>query len=357
MRYVPISCLREKMVLAKNIIGANNELLLACDQKLTEKYINVIKKLGYQGVYIKDELSDDIEIENVIKDELRQKTVTTIKNVFIHAESGDIKSAEKSFDESRELVSDMVDEILENKQLMVNMVDLKIFNDYVFYHSVDVAVLAVVMGLAENFSYNGLYRLGMGGLLHDIGKIFISKDILDKAGKLTIDEMEIIKDHPVSGYEYLRKTCVLPDETYLSVLQHHERFDGTGYPYGVAGSRINKNSRIIAVADVYDAMVSDRPYRKALLPSDVVDYIDSTSGELFDPAVVKTFLTKIAPYPVGTTVELSNGEKGIVLENYMGFGKRPKLRIIIGNKDYKEVVLKDDEEYRNVRIVKVADQI
>jgi HD-GYP domain-containing protein (c-di-GMP phosphodiesterase class II) len=112
---------------------------------------------------------------------------------------------------------------------MVNMVDLKIFNDYTFSHSVNVAVLAIVMGLAMKYSYNGLYNLGLGALLHDVGKVFIPKEILDKPGKLTNVEFTKIKQHPQFGYDYLIKNCVLPDEAYTVVLQYHERYNASGY--------------------------------------------------------------------------------------------------------------------------------
>lgn len=350
MRYVPIGCLREGMVLGKSLYGANNELLLAQGQRIIGKYIDIIQNLGYQGIYISDSLSQDIEIINVIKDELRQKTTTTVKNVFMYANAGDRKSLDKTFEDSRVLVGEMVDEILGNNTLMVNMVDLKVFNDYTYYHSVNVAVIAVVLGIAMNYSYQALIRLGLGALLHDIGKVFVPLGVLDKDGKLTDEEFNYILQHPKNGYDYLMHNCILPSEAYSAVLQHHERFNGSGYPYGLKGSRISKNSKIIAVADVYDAMISNRPYRKALPPSEVMEYIVGGSTTLFDPSVVKSFVRKIAPYPVGTIVELTNGEKAIVTQNYENFGMRPKVRILNSHNANTVVSLKDDLSYLNVTI-------
>jgi HD-GYP domain-containing protein (c-di-GMP phosphodiesterase class II) len=354
MRYIPASCLREGMILGKNLYGDNNMLFLSQGQKLSIKNIKVINTLGYQGVYIADNLSKDIEIVNVISDELRQKTISAVKNVFMSTIKDDKKNLDKSFEDSKKFVSDMINDVINNKALMINMVDLKMFNDYTYSHSVNVAVLAIVMGLAMDYSYNSLYKLGLGALLHDVGKVFVSKKILDKPSNLTNEEFTIIKKHSQIGYEYLIKNCVLPSEAYTVVLQHHERYNGSGYPNGLIGSKTNINSKIIAVADVYDAMVSDRPYRKGLPPSDVMEYVVCQSAELFDPNVVKVFYKKIALYPVGTVVQLSNGEKGIILENFESYANRPRVRIIYDENNYKEINLKEDKAYLNVIITGIS---
>lgn len=350
MRYVALPCLREGMFLAKSIYTANNELLLAKGQKLISKYIYKLQAWGFPGVYIDDDLSKDIEIVNVIKDELRYKTINTVKNVFIYSKTGDQENFEKSFDESKKQVSSMVNEILDNSKLMLNMVDLKIVNDYTYYHSVNVAVVAIALGMAMGYNYHKLYWLGLGALMHDVGKVFVPEKILNKNSSLTDEEFLEIRKHPKTGYDYLKKNCIMPETTFLSVLQHHERFNGSGYPYGLSGDEITIDSRIIAVSDVYDAMISDRPYRKGLPHSEVIDYIVGQSAMLFDPDIVRVFYKKIAPYPVGSVVCLSNGERGIVLENFESDQKRPKIRIIDDSKHYRDVYM-GNKDYENIPII------
>jgi HD-GYP domain-containing protein (c-di-GMP phosphodiesterase class II) len=354
MRYISASCLREGMLLGKSIYSDNEMLFLSKGQKLSSKNIFTINNLGYQGVYISDNISDDIEVINIISDELRQKTISAVKNVFIATKTNNKNDIEKTFENSKKLVEDMVNDIISNKVLMVNMVDLKIFNDYTFSHSVNVAVLAIVMGLSMKYSYNSLYNLGLGALLHDVGKVFISKDILDKPGALTNEEFTRIKQHAQLGYDYLIKNCVLPSEAYTVVLQHHERYNASGYPNKLIGSKTSMDSKIIAIVDVYDAMVSDRPYRKGIPPSEVMEYIVCQSSELFDPEVVKVFYKKIALYPVSTVVQLSNGEKGLVLENFESYANRPRIRIVYAENSYKEVNLKENKEYLNVIITGIT---
>lgn len=351
MRYVAIGCLREGMILAKSLYSVNNDLLLSRGQKLIISYIIKLKQLGYQGIYIEDDISKDIEIENVIKDELRQKTINTVKDVFQNTRSGNKRSLEKSIGSSKRLVCDMVDQILDKRNTMLNIIDLKTFDDYTYYHSVNVAVLAISLGVAMGYNSSRLYNLGLGALFHDVGKVFIPKELLNKSAKLTDEEFKQIKEHPQLGCRYLVTNFSFSHDAYNTVMQHHERFDGSGYPFGLQGDQITQNGKIIAISDVYDAMVSDRPYRKALPRAYVLEYIVSQNRTMFDPDVVHVFTRKIAPYPVGTFVYLSNGEKGIVIRNYEFFGNRPSVRIIDGKgKAVRDVCLKDDKRYLNVVI-------
>lgn len=351
MRFVPTNCLREGMVLGKNLYGRDQSLLLSQGQYIRESYIYRIRKLGYQGVYVHDGLSDDIVVESVISDQLKNSAVTAIKDVFITTKhSSDF--SEESIEKSKQIVEDLVDEILFNRNLMVNMVDLKIFDDYTFYHSVNVAVLSILVGISLDYSRSELYKLGLGALLHDIGKVFISKSILSKSGPLTGEEYVQIKKHPELGFNYLKEHYDVPSKSYLGALHHHERYDGSGYPMKLKGENISDIGRIIAIADVYDALISDRPYRKSLLPSDAMEYIMGGSGTMFDPQYVIKFMRKVAAYPLGTIVLLSNGLKAIVVQNFEDCCTRPKVRVIDENGSGSGYIdLKDDLKSANITIV------
>ena len=219
------------------------------------------------------------------------------------------------------------------KNLMVNMIDMKVFDDYTYYHSVNVAVLSIVLGVALEMDRSELCNLGFAALMHDIGKVFVNKDVLNKNGPLTPEEFEEIKTHSLLGCNHIKKGYGVSNASYMGILDHHEKYEGGGYPNNLKGNRISWYGRIIAVSDVYDALTSDRPYRKAMLPSDAMEYIMASTGILFDPQVVEVFVKKIAPYPVGTCVRLSNGLIGIVIENYENLCMRPKLRIFMDVND------------------------
>lgn len=354
MRFVPANCLVEGMVMGKDLFGKDGVLLLREGQVLTQLNIDRVRLLGYQGIYIVDDISRNIQIKNVIDDELRQKTINAIKNMFIHANDGRHSdwSNSKDIEETRKMAADIVEEIISNRNLMVNMIDLKVFHDYTYSHSVNVAVLSIVIGVALGFDRQQLYKLCLGALFHDIGKMFVSKDIIDKNGTLSADEFDSIKKHCELGYNYLKEKWDIPIKSYLAVLYHHERYNGSGYPYGRMKDSITLFGRIVAVADVYDALTSERPYRKAMFPSEAVEYIMGASGVHFDPNIVRIFVRKVAPFPIGTCVRLSNNIKAIVVQNYEEFCTRPKVRIL-DSENEQFVDLAYDEDAMNITIVEV----
>ncbi len=328
MRFVPTYCLREGMTLGDNLYNNYGDLMLAKGTVLTIEYVKSIERLQYNGVYIDDDISKDIHIINIINDSVRAQTVKGIKDVFIHCEK-DNPDVKPDLRKAKQQIETIVDEIFANKNLMVNMIDMKVFDDYTYYHSVNVAVLSIVLGVALKMDREELCNMGFAALLHDIGKVFVNRDILNKAGRLTHSEFEEIKTHSLLGCNHIKKGYGVPNSTYMAILDHHEKYDGGGYPNNLKGDNISWYGRIISVADVYDALTSDRPYRKAMLPSDAMEYVMASTKIQFDPRVVDVFVKKIAPYPIGTCVKLSNGLTGIVVENYEELCMRPRIRIFM----------------------------
>lgn len=330
MRYVPVSCLREGMTVGKNLYDRHGQLLIKWGTVLKDVYIIRIRDLGYQGVYIDDELSKDIEIKSAISEELQIKVVQAISDSFTNTSiyAQDKNNSYDHLNETVNLVEEIIDEILDNDVSMINLIDLKSFDEYTYFHSVNVCILAVMVGVALGYDKHRLTRLGLGAILHDIGKVFIQKDILNKNGKLTDEEYKTIQDHPMLGYTYLKNMYSVLPTVYRCVLDHHERYDGKGYPYQLTGDNISEFGRVVCICDVYDALVSNRPYRKAILPSEAIEHIMGNSGAIFDPRLVELFIRKVAPYPVGTLVYLSNGCEAIVTQNFEECCLRPRLRII-----------------------------
>ena len=333
MRFVNIDSIKEGMVLAKSLFGKNGELLLNKGVVLFSSYVIKIKQQGYNGIYIEDQLSKEIEITDIVDDNLRFEAVKSVKSVFSNIEDGKGIPLHM-YRNLTAIIDDIVDSILENKSAIVNIIDLKTFDNYTFYHSVNVCILSVVIGKTLNLNKKQLYNLGMTAILHDIGKTFIPREVLNKNGKLTDEEFDIIKTHSSKGYCYLKDNFDIPAVSYVGILHHHERYDGYGYPMGVKGEAISLFGRIVSVSDVYDAITSDRPYRKALPSFEAIEYIMGNSGIAFDPEIAKIFIQKIAPYPVGTSVRLSNDKVGLIVENYPDCCTRPKIKIFMhGDKE------------------------
>lgn len=356
MRYVPVKCLRPGQKLASDLRMYDKSIFIRQNIPLTTRMIRRVQSLGLQGVYIEDDISKDLYVANIISEGLQRKAKKEIRSLFIDAECKKENRISVHIATMDGVVKDMVDEILHNKNVMVNIIDIRTFDDYTFSHSLNVAVLSVVIGTVLNLDRKQLRELAMGALIHDIGKVFIDKRILDKPGKLTSEEMNEIKKHSRAGYDYIKSNCMIPADAAEAILTHHEQFNGSGYPLGLKKEEIHFFGRIISVADVYDALTSDRTYRSALMPADAVEYIMSGYESMFDPKVVSAFIRKVAPFPVGTRVRLSNGITGIVVENYESYGLRPKIRVIEGEKPTEEVIdLAHDKSTLNLTVQQVLN--
>lgn len=359
MRYVPSGCLCPGQKLAMDLKIYNNKVFLRNGVELNDRMIRRLRLIGFQGAYIDDDISKDLKVANIVRENLMYKAKDEIRSLYMYTEYAQKTHKKKTpvhLKTISSVIEDMVDEILKNRKVMINVVDLRTYDDYTFSHCLNVALLSIVLGTVMKLGRTALQELAMGAMVHDIGKIFINKEILNKKGKLTEEEYEIVKGHVQKGFDYLNPKGDLSENAMKTVLQHHEKYDGGGYPNGLSGNDIHIFGRISAVSDVYDALTSKRPYRGAMLPSDAVEYIMSGFGNMFDPAVVEAFIQKVAPYPVGTCVELSNGVKGIVAENYESAGMRPKVQVIAGGKAVKEYIdLKNDMSTLNITIQKVLN--
>jgi HD-GYP domain-containing protein (c-di-GMP phosphodiesterase class II) len=340
MRLVPIQYVKEGSFLAKTIYDDRGMVLLREGVKLTENYIKRVKLLGMFCMYINDQYSEK-EVEDIIKPELRQKAIKTIKETFYSFEKFNLNAGKNStqdkklivekqnyFQSIRELGKEITEELLGRKNVLINIVDIKSMDSYTYQHSVNVAVLSLVLGIQLELDKKKLYDLCLGALVHDIGKALIPIEILQKSGKLTEEENDIVKKHTEMGYDFLKGSVDVSASSRIIALEHHEREDGKGYPEKRKANEINELAKIVAVADVYDALTSDRPYRKAMSPNDAVEYIMANGQTQFDYEVVKAFSKSIVPYPEGTIVKLSNGEIAVVEEVYPNFTLRPKVKII-----------------------------
>nr|WP_291635292.1 HD-GYP domain-containing protein [Clostridium sp.]MBK5236090.1 HD-GYP domain-containing protein [Clostridium sp.] len=340
MRLVPIEFAMPGNCLAKTIFDNDERVLLREGVILTEFFLTRIKRLQIYSIYINDEYSNAV-IEDVIKPELRQSAIKTIKETFYSFEkyslySNNVNFNEKKFAKEKQayfesigsIARDIIDEIISKKNVMINLVDIKSMDNYTYQHSVNVAVISLVLGVQLQLNQKELYTLCMGALIHDIGKVLIPKDIVLKPGPLTNEEFEIIKEHTTKGYNYLKGCLDISAPARIVALQHHEKMDGHGYPDNIKDKSINKYARIVAIADVYDALTSDRPYRKAMSPNDAVEYILSHGDTQFDYEMVKVFSKAVVPYPPGTLVKLSTGDIGVVTDIFPNFALRPEVKIV-----------------------------
>lgn len=323
--------LKSGMRIAKNVYWNDGNVLLAKGVCLHHGFIEKLKDFGINSVYIIDEVLGKIEVDELVTEQTRSEATQIVKETMQNVKNAKTPEGEKVI----KIVDSITDELIHNPNIMVNLVEVRAMNDYTFAHCLGVGILAMVTGIGMSFNYKRLKELGIGAILHDIGKAFIADELLYKPGPLTKEEYELIKGHTKLGYDIIRDCNDFSMSSANVAWQHHEKFDGTGYPRGLKGETINEYARITAIADVYDALTTNRSYRGQIMPHEAIEYLRDSEGIAFDPEIAEVFLDKIAPFPVGSIVLLNNGEKAIVTKINKEFPGRPVVASIIdrtGNK-------------------------
>ena len=236
---------------------------------------------------------------------------------------------EEGLEKIDDVSNTLVDIISGDENVGISLDELKCSDEYTFKHSLDVAAMSIMIGKMLGLSEAELKDLSTAGLLHDLGKTRIPNEILNAPRKLTDIEFNMMKTHPVYGYQNIMDITSIPDHVKLGVLQHHEKWNGNGYPQKLPGEKICLFARILAVADVYDALVTARPYKPAHSPSHAIEMMMAMTAD-FDIHILRVFLKSIILYPVGSQVRLSNGEIAYVVKNNKENVLRPEVLTVDG---------------------------
>lgn len=326
MRYVPRDALLPDMILARAILGSNGEVMMQPGATIRMSYVNLMRKYGINGAFISDSLSEGVVIPEILDDELRTYAISRIYGIYSHAMR---RSRYEDAGALLEISAQIVDVITQLGGDPPSLLDIKSYDYSSYFHALHVSVLATIIGQAMGLERGILCELTYAGMLHDIGKMFIDARIVTKTTPLSYEEMELIRRHPQDGRRFIRqKYPEIGSEGILrGILEHHERLNGSGYPYGLSSLDITDFAKILAVADVYDAMTSERPYRAPAPAVQALAYLREGKDSLFDEDVVDAFLLRAAPYPAGTCVQLSNGDTALVIRNNIEHLSRPDLRV------------------------------
>lgn len=337
-RYLGTRQLKAGMMIDQSIIDKTGRVLVARKSVLDDYVIQGLMRLNIQGVYIREGSEDEVAEKSIsvrametiekfskpdpakisLSESVKERVSQGMQYMFNNPREKSCISVASS------ISNELMKAIMDNDALAVDIGVLKVSDEYTFKHSVDVASMAMIIAKRNNMSDKDVYQIGVSGLLHDLGKCDIPNEVLNKPGRLTDEEFGIIKKHPVYGYNILKDKKDIPNEVLLGVLQHHEKIDGSGYPMGVKMDKMGIYAQILAVADIYDALVTERPYKKGFSPRDAVEMIMSMTREL-DVKAIRLLLNSVILYPVGSEVLLSNGEKGKVVENSLDYPTRPTV--------------------------------
>ena len=351
--------LKNGMIIDQSLIDRTGRILIARGTLMDDYLIESLLKLGVTSVYIR-EGEEDPEDENIspqtletieklkvpdrakvkLSESVKKRVSEGIQYLFSNT------STEAFTDTANHIANDLMKAISDNDAIAIDISALKVSDEYTFKHSVDVATMAMVIAKKHGMSEKEIQEIGISGLLHDVGKSQIPNEILNKAGRLTEEEFALMKQHSLFGFKILKEKDSISQAISLGVLQHHEKINGQGYPLGLKADQISPYAKVLSVADVYDALVTERPYKKAFSQNDAVEIIMSMTTDL-DISIMESFLGSIILYPVGCTVQLSNGEKARVVENSTEYILRPK---VVGLKSGKVYDLAKDFSCANIVI-------
>lgn len=364
MHRISVESVDSGAMLGKTLYNERGDVLLRKGAVLTDGYVRLLREKGFRTVYVQDPDTADIVVDDIVSEHVRQ---TATKNIYRFMDvvdkaardlqkvpterlgaafgSSDFQRATqgRAYEALHGVVESIIDDVL-GATTLTGLTAIKTHDNYTFCHSVDVTVTAIMIGKKFFFDRAALRQLALGCMLHDTGKLFIDPKILNKPGKLTPAEFELIKKHPTLGYQMLRS--IQKDEFLANhvAYQHHERQDGTGYPRGLRGvNRIARDAagrgdrmlligEIAAVADVYDAIGSDRPYRAGMSPDRIVETIRGMAGTHLNREVVAHFLSILPVFPVGLEVRVTQGRfkgfRGLVARLNEREMDRPVVRIM-----------------------------
>ena len=328
---IKVEELESGMVTSEDVIepGTERVLLLKGTTLDSVMIFNLKERYNVGEVSIKKAFSAT-SISQEMRAEINiHESLTTLKDVFGSDEDKPI--TEFSKEASRQIsnvTNDLITSLYADDNIPLKMHQLQSYDDYTYKHCLRVAMMSVTIGKALDLPRRQMRDLCEAALLHDIGKRTIDIDIIRKPGRLTDDEFVAVKKHPQNGYILLRKNGGYSEEILNAVLMHHEKYDGTGYPLGLKADQITFLARIITVADVYDALTSNRPYRTPWSVAEAEEFMMGGANTHFDYNIITAFLAAFAPYPVGSTVILSDDRTGVVLSNTNNV-----LRPVIRTKD------------------------
>ncbi len=349
---------RPGMVMAQSVYNSSGANYLTKGMPLTQTYIEKLRQLGIEDIHVLSTSIDDMSPlpqEDVLQEKTRVMAVKRVYDVFQQIRQKgtlDLAPLEKAS-------ATIVNDVMNRRGNLVQLTDIRMHDMYTFAHSVNVAMLSSLIGVLCGFSEERLSELTFGALLHDLGKIVVPLEVLNKTSRLSKTEFSIIKKHPIAGSDHILKLN-LPNGERLAMIarQHHEHMDGSGYPDGRKGEEIHIHARIAAIADVYDALTSNRPYKKAYTPAVAHHIMKNCSGGQFDEEILNEFFRNVAIYPVGTVLSTSLGY-GIVRKVEFGKTSQPNVCIFA---DKNEHLLKkpydvDFSEEKGDRIESVINDI
>ncbi|XER08076.1 hypothetical protein SRRS_36900 [Sporomusa rhizae] len=315
------------MYLTRPLISADGTVLLHEGIEMKERYIQYLRNSGITSLFVGEPEIDVAKEadEHFYDEEHRQATVNAAREVV------DQFCVGKGINLSRvkNFVNDLVNQLGQKPENMLHLLDIRRKEEYMFSHSVNTCILSVMTGIALDYTTEQLGELGLAALLHDIGKTKFSPQLAAQyPNYLTRQDKEEYRRHTFYALEILRENHNLSEDIINACFQHHERWNGSGYPMGIKGDAICEFAQIISIADVYDRLIAGMPHRRPTPVYYAVAILNKASGEYFNPEIVEKFAQNVAIYPIGKTVRLNNQQSGLILGVGIKNKTTPVVRIL-----------------------------
>ena len=345
MKFISSDNLKPGMVLAMDLVLYNKynfkTLLLREGLELNRSYISKICSNNISGVYIKNEEAINILKKNIISEELLVDVLTKIKDIYYNYKLKNLVFDRRMLSQALNLADYLIEETTLTNALLYRVLEYNNNEDYMFQHIINVAILSISLGDSLEISPYMLHELAMAALLHDMGLLHVPVEIMEKPDSLAGDELKIIREHPANAVKAV--SSFVSNDVLMGILSHHERIDGSGYPYGLKGEQIHLFGKILAVCDVYQSL-------KKWTPQQAIQYLSEKKGIEFDTDIAEIFLKNIIVYPEGHYVKLNNGKTAIVVKNNPDDCLRPVIQILNPDDSLGEEVNLLDIEYKNVEV-------
>lgn len=326
MRSITLEEIQPGMHLSKPLIAADGTVLLHEGIEMQERYIHYLRKKGITSLFVGD---PEIQTADVVPADLYDTR-------HMKEAMGAARDAVADFrvgqgihlDKVKTMVSDLIDRLGQKPESMMHFLDIRRKEEYMFSHAVNTCILSIMAGLALGYDAKQLDELGMAAILHDVGKIKFSRRLaMQYPDYLSRTDREEYRRHPLYSFEMLQDDETVSDVVATACYQHHERWNGSGYPLGLEGEAISEYAQIISIADVYDRLIAGMPHRKATPVYYAVAILNKAAGEYFNPEIVDKFTQNVAVYPMGKMVRLNNHQSGIILGTDVNSKTTPVIRI------------------------------
>ncbi len=315
------------MILGAPVYDNYGNMLLDSHIRLDESILELLKRNGVAEIFLDDWRMADVVVEPLISPELEGKAAKTLY-MLMTTNQGKESIATQNIDLVVRAANAIANEMALETLGEPAVVGILVQADYLYVQPVKTALLSMVLGKRLGYNSEELTKLGTAVMLKDVGYIYVPAELLNKPEKLTPKDIQSIQNHPITGYKLLMQHNYCKGVVAETVLQHHERWKGNGYPRKLKGKDIAQFAQIIAITDTYVSLLSKRPGKQMFMPHQAVEYIMAQSEDQFNPELVEMFVREIPCYPTGLTIRLNTKEMAIVSDAKLGFIARPKVRVV-----------------------------